>query len=106
MEIQDIVLYVPLSVDAANNSIAATFGPMGGPAAPLSLAQVHDANGNPIAAALMASVQPAVAAPQSFTLTVPDTNVLVALAATVNGQTRLDPTKIADVLLVVIYAIQ
>jgi hypothetical protein len=51
------------------------------------------------------SVSAQVTVPQSFALTVPVASVPAALAITVNGQTRLDPTKIEDILLIVKYSI-
>jgi hypothetical protein len=48
---------------------------------------------------------PSVAAPQSFTVTVPAASVPSALAVTVNGQTLLDSTKVEDILLIITYSI-
>jgi hypothetical protein len=58
-------------------------------------------------AALTATVtlSPATTTPQSFALTIPSANIPSALATTVNGQTRLDSSKIEDVLLVITYTI-
>ena len=107
VKIESIAFYVVLSVTAAGNNIAATFGPTGGSSGPLALAPApgQTTAGDPISAlTALASFAP-VAAPQSFTVTVPGASVPSGLGITVSGQTRLDPAKIEDILLIVTYSI-
>jgi peptidoglycan hydrolase-like protein with peptidoglycan-binding domain len=107
-EITDIAVYFVLDVaPAAGTVIPATLGPTGGPASPLSIAQVpgNTAGGTPIAAlgadAGLTTPSPA----QSFTLTVPEASVPAALGTTSNGHLRLDATKFQDIVLIVSYKI-
>jgi hypothetical protein len=87
-------------------SIAATFGPTGGVANALSLDANtnNDGAGNPAAAMTSAPFATAVA-PTSFTLTVPSASVPAGLKVVVNGQTRLDPQQIEDLVLLVDYTV-
>ncbi len=104
-EIQNLALYLALSVPAAGNTIAAGFT---GSANPISLAPMpgQTTAGEPIDA-LTASVafSPGLVTPQTLSLTIPSANVPAALSTTVNGQTVLDPAKVEDVLLVITYSI-
>jgi len=98
-------MYLVLSVPAAGNTIAAS---MTGAAGEISLAPMGGTTtGGDPPDALTASVafEPNLAAPQTLSLTVPLANVPAALATTVNGQTILDPAKVADLLLVITYSI-
>jgi hypothetical protein len=110
IKITGIAFYFALSVPAAENTISALFGVTGaGNPGPLSLAPstLKAADGSDVAA-LTGSFGPStLAAPQSFDLTLPasGTNVPAALATTVNGITRLDPSKVEDILLVINYSI-
>jgi hypothetical protein len=104
-EIQNIALYLVLTVPAEGNTIPADFS---GSTDPISLAPMpgQTTAGEPINA-LAASVAyaPALAVPQTLSLTVPSANVPPALGTTVNEQTVLDPAKVEDVLLVITYSI-
>ena len=104
-EIQNLALYLALSVPAAGNTIPAGFT---GSANPISLAPMpgQTTAGEPIDA-LTASVafSPGLVTPQTLSLTIPSANVPAALSTTVNGQTVLDPAKVEDVLLVITYSI-
>jgi hypothetical protein len=109
VEIQSIAVYVALSVPSAGNTITASFGPTGGSSTALALApsSAQTTAGNPVAAlTATATLSPAATTPQSFALSIPSASIPAGLATTVNGQTRLDPAKIEDVLLVITYAIQ
>lgn len=112
VKIASITYYVVLSVPAAGNNIAANFSIGGGAPESLALAPVpgQTTAGNAIEALTGSpspspSVSAQVAVPQSFTVTVPAASVPAALGITVNGQTRLDPTKIEDILLIIQYSI-
>jgi hypothetical protein len=104
-EIQNLALYLVLSVPAAGNTIVAG---LTGSANPISLAPMtgQTTAGQPINA-LTASVtfSPALASPQTLTLTIPSANVPAALSTTVQGQAVLDPAKVEDILLVITYSI-
>ena len=52
-----------------------------------------------------ATLSPAITTPQSFALTIPSASIPVCVINAVNGQERLDPSKIEDVLLVITYSI-
>jgi Tc toxin complex TcA C-terminal TcB-binding domain/Neuraminidase-like domain len=109
VQISSFAFHVPLSVSAAGNMIAAAFGVTGvaSPAA-LSLApsSLTLGDGTPVAALTGAApLTPPLSAPQSFDLTVPSASVPAALATTVGGVTRLDPSKIEDIFLIVNYSI-
>jgi len=108
VEIQLIAVYFALSVPAAGNTMAASFGPTGGSSTPLTLAPstAKTTAGDPVAAlTATATLSPAVTTPQSFALSIPSASIPAALSSTVNGQVRLDPSKIEDVLLVITYSI-
>ncbi|PTB18124.1 hypothetical protein C9I57_25210 [Trinickia symbiotica] len=108
VKIDAITFYVVLSVPAAGNTIAANFGPSGGTSSALSLAPApgQTSTGDAIAAlTATATLAPSLAAPQTLVLTVPAASVSPGLAITVAGQTRLDPSKIEDILLVANYSI-
>lgn len=104
-EIQNIALYLVLTVPTEGNTISAGFT---GSPGPISLAPMpgQTTAGDPIDA-LTASVTyaPALAVPQTLSLTVPSADVPAVLSTTVNGQTVLDPAKVEDVLLVITYSI-
>lgn len=109
VKISSFAFHVPLSVSAAGNTIAAAFGvtDVASPAA-LSLApsSLTLGDGSPVAALTgSAPLTTPLSAPQSFDLTVPSASVPAALATTVAGVTRLDPSKIEDILLIVNYSI-
>jgi hypothetical protein len=108
VKIANITFHVVLSVAAAGNTIPAAFGPTGGITAPLSFAPAPGSTtaGSPLSAlTASAPIAPAAAVPQSFTVTVPAATIPLGLAVTVSGQTRLDPTKVEDILLIVTYSI-
>jgi hypothetical protein len=108
VEIQSIAVYVALSIPAAGNTIAASIGPAGGPSTALTLApsSAQTTGGDPVPAlTATATLSPAVMTPQSIALNVPSTSIPTGLSTTVNGQVRLDPSKIEDVLLVITYLI-
>jgi hypothetical protein len=114
VKISSFVFYVPLSVPAAGIMTASTFGVASDAStAPLSLApsSVTLGDGTPVAA-LTGTAPPGTApfttplsAPQSFDLTVPFASVPAALATTVGGVTRLDPSKVEDILPIINYSI-
>ena len=107
VKIENIAFYVVLSVPAAGNTLATTFGPTGGTSPQsLSLSPMtgQTAAGNAISA-ITAAAPVSASAPQSFTLMIPSANIPAALGITVSGQTRLDPSKIEDILLVITYSI-
>jgi hypothetical protein len=114
VKISSVAFHVPLSVPAGTNKIAAAFDVTNvtSPAA-LSLApsSLTRGDGTPVAA-LTGTAPPGIApfttplsAPQSFDLTVPSASVPAALATTVGGVTRLDPSKVEDILLIINYSI-
>ena len=104
-EIAGITFYVVLSVPAAGNTIQASFTGVSGS---VTLAPVpgQTSAGNPIEA-LTATVNfsPALAAPQTLSLTVETANIPAALATVVAGQTVFDPIKVEDILMVIQYSI-
>ena len=115
VQIESITFHVVLSIAGTGNAIAATFGLSGGSSPkPLSLTPTTGSTsaGDAIAA-LSAPVtfspsiplSPSVTPKQPLTLTVPAASIPPALATTINGQTRLDPSKIEDILLVIRYSI-
>ncbi|MGA9671980.1 MAG: hypothetical protein WBQ94_22400, partial [Terracidiphilus sp.] len=104
-ELQNLSMYVVLSVPSSGNTIPATFS---GSANPISLAPMPgQTTANTAIEALTAQVTftPTVSAPQTFTLTISSTDIPPGLATKVNGQTVLDPNKFKDVLLVLNYSI-
>jgi hypothetical protein len=107
VQISNIALNIALAVPAAGNTIPATYvlGTSAATAIALSPAPGQTSSGDPIAA-LTASFATTTATPQTLTLTVPGNTLPAALATTVNGQTRLDPDKVQDILLVIEYSIQ
>jgi len=104
-EIQDLALYLVLSVSAEGNTIPADFT---GAPSQISLAPVpgQTTAGEPVNA-LTASVpySPGLAAPQTLSLTIASADVPGALGTTRSGQAVLDPAKVEDILLVITYAI-
>jgi hypothetical protein len=104
-QIQNLAMYLVLSVPAGGDTIAAG---LTGTAGGISLAPMagQTTAGDPIDA-LTASVAfaPSLAVPQTPSLTVPLANIPADLGTTVNGQTLLDPDKVEDLLLVITYAI-
>jgi hypothetical protein len=107
--IKDVYVFFALTeTPAAGTTMAASFGPTSGTAAPLVLAVGAPSSWSPPPSSTppMLSADTGLAspgaAPQSFTLTVPQTGVPSALA-TSSG--RLDATKIEDILLVITYAV-
>lgn len=107
VEITNITIFVALSVPVAGNSVATTYSIGSSAAAPLSLTPMpgQTSAGDPINV-LTASINTTASAPQTLALTIPDGTLPAALTTVVNGQTRLDPTKVEDILLVVEYSIQ
>jgi hypothetical protein len=112
LKIEGMTYYMVLSVSAAGNNIAATFAiGAGAPEAlPFAPAPGQTTVGNALEAltgtpAPSPSTTAQVALPQSFTVTVPSASIPSALGITVGGQTRLDPSKIEDILLVINYSI-
>jgi hypothetical protein len=103
-----IAIYFALSeAPSAGTTIASTFGPVSGTANPTKLPTVPgntSANG-PIPALGVQIPLGGPTAPQPFALTVLATDVPAALAITKDGQTRLDPSKIEDIVLVIEYTI-
>jgi hypothetical protein len=103
--IQNLTVYIALSVSAAANTMPATFS--GSPNS-ISLAPMpgQTAAGGAIEA-LTASIPfaPSLTAPQTFTMTIASTDFPAALATVVNGQTLLDSTKFEDILLVITYQV-
>ena len=98
-------MYLVLSVPAAGNAIAAG---LTGAAGEISLAPMGGttaAGDPPDALTAAVAFEPTLTTPQTLSLTVPLANVPAALGTTVNGQTVLDPAKVADLLLVVTYSI-
>jgi len=109
VKISSFVFYVPLCVPAAGNMIAATFGVSsvaGPPALPLGPSSLMTGDNTPVAALTgTATLTPPLRAPQSFDLIVPSASVPSALATTVGGVMRLDPSKVEDILLIINYSI-
>jgi hypothetical protein len=104
--LQNISMYLVLSVAASGNTIPATFS---GSASPISLAPMPgQTTANTAIDALTAEVTftPTVSTPQTFTLTINSADIPPGLATTVNGQTVLDPAKVGDILLVLNYSIE
>jgi hypothetical protein len=104
-QLDNLSMYVVLSVPASGNTIPATFS---GSVNPISLAPMPgQTTSNTAIEALTAQVTftPAVSAPQTFTLTINSSDIPPGLATKVNGQTVLDPTKVEDILLVLNYSI-
>jgi Tc toxin complex TcA C-terminal TcB-binding domain/Neuraminidase-like domain/Putative peptidoglycan binding domain/Salmonella virulence plasmid 28.1kDa A protein len=111
LKIEGLTYYVVLSVPATGNDIQANFAIGGGAAESLALSPdtSRQTTAGDAIQALTGTPSPSpsspVALPQSFTVTVPAAKVPQALGITVNGQTRLDPAKIEDILLIVTYSI-
>jgi hypothetical protein len=109
VKISSFAFLVPLSVPAAGDAIAATFGvtnvasPAALSLAPSSLAVGDNTPVNALTGTAQLTTQ--LAAPQSFDLTVPSASVPAALATTGGGVTRLDPSKVEDILLIINYSI-
>ena len=104
-EIANLAMYLVLSVPAAGSAIAAG---LTGAAGEISLAPMGGtttAGDPPDALTAAVAFEPTLTTPQALSLTVPLANVPAALGTTVNGQTVLDPAKVADLLLVVTYSI-
>jgi hypothetical protein len=107
--ISDVNLFVFLKAPIAD-SLQATIGPTSGTPAPspLNFTPVtgQTTAGNPVAAISVTAGTAAIGGgtPQSLDLVVPSANIPPSLAITVSGQTRLDPSKIVDVILVIDYA--
>jgi hypothetical protein len=107
-----VALATPLS-SALNSALGAlaidgTFGPTGNAAAEaVSLKAVSTTarDRSPIPALSGDVSLPTPVAPASFTLTIPQANVPEALGTLVNGQTRLNPSQIDDIALLIEYAI-
>ena len=103
-----IAIYFALSeAPSAGTTIASTFGPVSGTANPTKLPTVPgntSANG-PIPALGVQIPLGGPTAPKPFALTVLGTDVHAALAIKKDGQTRLDPSKIEDIVLVIDYTI-
>ena len=107
VKITSVAFFVALNVPAAGNTIAATYSIDNSAPASVSLAPApgQTSAGNPIDA-LTALISIAALAPQRVALTIADSALPAALTTVINGQTRLDPAVIEDVLLVVEYLIQ
>jgi hypothetical protein len=89
-------------------SIPGTFGPTvaaSPPAATLNTVPGTAPGGGPIATLSSGDISIAPAAPGSYTLTIPQASLPPSLQTTVSGQARLDPSKIADIVLIVSYTI-
>ncbi|MBS0181340.1 MAG: hypothetical protein JSS39_02990, partial [Nitrospira sp.] len=95
------VLVVLLQPPAPGTQIAANFGPMGGTASALLL-QLQ-ANLGAVLSGDASLASPVT--PESFTMTLPQTGVPPSLSVTLNGQVRLDPSKIQDIVLIINYTI-
>ena len=107
-KISDIVIYFVLTAaPQAGTSIAATFGPAGGAGTAISLTQVPGTTsaGGPPAVLSGDAALASPSAPAPVALVVPAASVPAGLAVTTGGQTRLDPTKIEDILLVINYTV-
>jgi len=104
-EIKNVDFWVVLAVPAAGNNMQVNFSASANPVT-LAPAPGQTTAGNALEA-LMASVaiSPALAAPQTMTLTLPLANIPASLGVKVSGQTQLDPSKVLDILLVVSYSI-
>jgi len=107
VQISNFALNVALAVPAAGNTIPATYviGTSAATAIALSPAPGQTSAGNPIAA-LTAAIATTAATPATLTLTVPGNTLPAQLATTINGQPRLDPDKIQDILLLIEYSVQ
>ena len=114
VKITDITFYVVLTgVPASGNNIdAATISFNGGTPVTLKLdpSPLNDNQGNPIAAltADFPVSPPALVSqtvPQTVAVTVPSSGIPSGLAITVTGETRLDPNKVEDILMIITYEI-
>jgi hypothetical protein len=112
VKVEGMTYYIVLSVPATGNNIAASFSIGGGSPEALALAPApgQTTAGNALDAltgspAPSPSASSQVAMPQSFVVTVPGASVPAALAVLVNGQTRLDPSKVEDILVIINYSI-
>lgn len=106
--ITDIAVYFPLKqVPPTGTTIAATFGPTGGTASPVSITQVPGSTGGgtPIAALGADAGLTGPSPPGSYTLTIPESSVPAALSITSNGHQRLDADRFQDIVLVISYTI-
>lgn len=104
-EIRNIAFYVVLAGPAAGNTIPTSFS---APPSALSLAPMagQTTAGNAINALTAAvALSPSLPAPQTFTLTVQSASIPTGLAVTVAGKTRLDQSKIQDILMIITYSI-
>jgi hypothetical protein len=89
-------------------SIPCTFGPTGGGAPlPATLHAVAGGapGGGPIAALSSGDVSIAPGAPSAYSLTIPQASIPASLQTTLSGQSRLDPAKISDIVLIISYQI-
>ncbi len=100
-KIADITMLLVLAkAPAPGLQISTNFGPTGGASNALAL----QAQAN-FGAVLKGDTTGGNGAPGSLTLTVPQANVPPSLGTTVNGQLRLDQTKIEDILIIFNYTI-
>lgn len=82
----------------------ATFGPVGGAAAPVSIRQVPPLPGGNAVAAL-GGVTGQAGQPGAFTLTVPEAGIPPVVAVSRDGHTRLNASMFNDILLTVSYRV-
>ena len=104
-QIQNLAVYLVLSVPATNNGFNADFTGAPNPIQLTPVAGQTTAGEPPNALTTSVAYAPSLAAPQTLTMTVPVANIPAKLSTTVNGQDVLDPTKVEDVLLVITYSI-
>jgi hypothetical protein len=106
VKILNIAFYVALAASVPD-TIAGTFNFSTAAPAPLLLAPAPgQTTAGGALAALTASVAAAVATPETLTVTILAADVPASLAIAVNGITRLDPSKVEDILLVIQYSIE
>jgi hypothetical protein len=106
--VTDISLYMVLAqAPKTGTVIAASFGPTGGAANAISLAQVpgNTNAGTPIAALGADGGLAGPVAPGSFSLAVPEASVPAGLGVSVSGHMRLDASKFEDIVIVINYKV-
>jgi hypothetical protein len=110
-----VALSTPVSAALASAlgsglEVDGTFGPTGSSAAPPAV-KLQPVTGTTSAGTAIAALSSGVVAlaaptaPASFTLTIPQASLPAALQTLVNGQARLDPSQIDDIILVINYTI-
>ena len=110
--INDLSVFVFLEAPVTD-TLPATIGPASGTPAPTALSLVpytttQTTSGASVAALLtppppIANSALGGATPQSLNIVVPSATIPASLATTVNGQTRLDSSKVVDVVLIIDY---